>query len=490
MGQIRKLAGQTAIYGVSSILGRALNYLLVPYYTSFFTAGEYGVVTDLYAYVAFLNVIYTFGLETTYFRFSTKEKDQSYFNQVQSIILLIAIVVSGALIISATPIVDFLGYSGQERFVYWFAAIMAIDSIVAIPFAKLRLEGKAKRFAFIRLFNIGLNIGLNLFFFWEVKWPDYAPFKIYDPSVGVGYVFISNLIANGFYLFLLGDVLFKYRFEWLSQNLKKIFKYALPLVFTGLAAVTNEMLSRAILKFRLPDGFYQGLSNLDALGVFGACYKLSIFMVLSIQAFRYAAEPFFFSKAEDKNSPQLFSRVMHGYVVFAAILLFAVVINLDILGLLFLRQEVYREGLDVVPYLLLGGLFLGVFYNLSVWYKLTDNTKWAAYISITGAIITFFGNWFLIPVYGYMGSAYVTAFSYLVMMVFSFFMGQKYFPIPYHVVKGSLYIVVLFIVSVGIYKYSPLEGVISFLVNNSILMVLVLATLKIENVNISQILKR
>ncbi len=490
MGQIRKLAGQTAIYGISSILGRALNYLLVPYYTSFFTLSEYGVVTELYAYVAFLNVIYTFGLETTFFRFSSKGKGDALFNQIQTIIVVLALVISGLLAIAATPIINFIGYEGQENYVYWLAAIMAIDSIVAIPFAKLRLEGKALRFASIKLFNIAINIGLNLFFYWELVWPGTAFVKVYDPSIGVGYVFISNLIANGLFIVLLFDKLIHFRPVLSRTRLHKIFSYAIPLVFTALAGVTNEMLSRAILKFRLPEGFYDGITNLDALGIFGACYKLSIFMVLSIQAFKYAAEPFFFSQAEEKESPKLFAKVMHGYVVFACFLLFAVVINLKSLGFLFLRQQIYRDGLDVVPYLLLGGLFLGVFYNLSVWYKLTDRTQWAAYISAIGAVITFGGNWLLIPIFGYMGSAYVTVLSYMIMVILSYGIGQKYFHVPYFLVKDLVYIFVMFVSALAIYHLNPLEGIASILVANLILIGTFVIILKVEKISLPQILKR
>ena len=214
---------------------------------------------------------------------------------------------------------------------------MAIDAVVAIPFAKLRLEGKAKRFAVAKLINIGVNIGLNLFFYAELLWPDVIPYKIYDPTVGVGYVFLSNLIANGLFIILLGDILLKFRPSFNVERISKVLKYSLPLVLTGLAGVTNEMLSRSMLKYRLPDGFYDGLTSQEILGIFGACYKLSIFMTLSIQAFKYAAEPFFFTKSEEKDSPQTFARLMNGYIIIACFIMLGVVINLDFLGDLFLR---------------------------------------------------------------------------------------------------------------------------------------------------------
>lgn len=453
MSNLKKLAGETAVYGISSIVGRVLNYLLVPIYTAVFATSEYGIVTELYAYVAFFLVLYTYGMETAYFRYANMEghEEKKVYNTALSSIFLSSIILSLLLILLATPIVDALEYPGKEYYIYWFAAILAMDAIVAIPFARLRYKKKPMQFATAKLINIGLNIGLNLFFIVFCKevyegalFPDLKPLinYVYNPDFGIEYVFLANLIASASLLFILGKLLVKIKFTIDWNYLKPMLIYAYPLLFMGLAGVTNEMLSRAMLKSWLPEGFYEGRSNLAALGIFGACYKLSVFMTLGIQAFRYASEPFFFSQAKDKNSPLLFGKVMHWFIIVASFILLAVSINLDIIGLLFLRSADYREGLHVVPVLLLANLFLGIYYNLSIWFKLTDKTYFGSWISIGGAVGTIILNILLIPVMGYEGSALVTLFIYFSMSAASFLLGNKYYPIPYQVKTGMAYITI------------------------------------------------
>ncbi|MBX2961761.1 MAG: polysaccharide biosynthesis C-terminal domain-containing protein [Cyclobacteriaceae bacterium] len=450
MSSIKKLAGDTIIYGASSILGRLLNYLLVPYYTYVFAAGEYGVVTELYAYAAFFNVLYTYGMETAYFRFATlnKESAQNIFNLTTSSILATSFILSGILILLATPIVNYLEYPGKENYIIWFAFILAIDAVLAIPFARLRLEGKSKQFAIAKLANIGLNIGFNLFFlslcpailrgdvFTSLK-----PFinTFYNSSFGVDYVFLSNLLANAALVLLLWSVLRKLKitFDW--SAIKPLMIYAYPILFAGLAWVTNEMLSRWALRFWLPENFYPGFTSEEALGIFGAVYKFSVFMTLAVQAFRYAADPFFFSRAADKNSPELFSKVSHGFILFGCIILLAVSINLDILEHALRRTE-YRTGMHVVPILLLANLFLGIYYNVSIWYKLTDKTYYSTWIAVGGALLTIVLNYVLIPIAGYEGSSWVTLIVYFLMAAVCYIIGQRHYPIPYPVVKDLTYI--------------------------------------------------
>lgn len=497
MNPLRKLAGQTVIYGVSTIIGRLLNYLLVPLYTAVFEEGQYGIVTDFYAYVAFFNVLYLFGLETTYFRYANgKGYDEGkVFNAVQTMVLVNAFLITGLLVIFAPHIADAFGYPGQEYYIYILAAVMMIDAVVAIPFAKLRLEGKAKRFALTRLSNIVLVILFNLFFIVlcpQLSEQGYTGFLLnfYDPDIGVGYVFISNLIANALYLLMMGDLLVRLRPSVSSVQVRKFLKYATPIMFLGLAGVTNEMLSRAILKYRLPDGFYEGLTSLGALGVFGACYKLSVFMVLAIQAFKYAAEPFFFKGAGQKDSPILFSRVMNGYIIFASLLMMAVIVNLEWIARIFLRSEVYLRALPVVPWLLLGGLLLGVYYNLSVWFKLTDRTIFGAYISGIGAVLTIILNWVFIPYFGYMASAVITALVYFIMCAISFTAGQRYYRVPYRVIKGISYVISVFGLSLFLY-YNPLAGKwLGYLLNNAIILLVIFLILKIENIDIISVLRK
>lgn len=442
MSQIRKLAGQTAIYGLSSVLGRLLNYLLVPLYTAVFDPAAYGVVTEFYAYVAFFNIIYMMGMETAYFRFSSDNpiRDKQYYENAVTLLLIFSILLSGILSLFATPVVNWLEYPGYEKYIYWLSAIMAIDAVVSVPFARLRLQNKAWKFAIIKLVNITVNIGFNLVFLLIVP--------AINPSwdVVVDYVFLSNLIANALLLVLLFKELTFARLRVDKEQAVKMLQYSSPLIIIGLAGVTNEMLSRAMLKHWLPDNFYPNQTNLEALGVFGACYKLSVFMTLGIQAFRYAAEPFFFKQAGSDKSPQLFSEVTDKFIQFGAWVFVAISINVDLLGFLFLQDPAYWAGLHVVPFLLLGGLFLGVYYNLSIWYKLTDRTLMGAAIASTGAIITIIFNAILIPQLGYLGSAMVTLITYFSMTVISYLVGQKYFPVPYKVGKGLLHIAVAVII--------------------------------------------
>ncbi|CAN5295036.1 oligosaccharide flippase family protein [soil metagenome] len=450
MSNIKKLAGETAVYGLSSIVGRLLNYLLVPIYTRVFVPEEYGIVTELYAYAAFFNVIYTYGMETAYFRFASRstEEEIKIFNVSTTSLLISSIFFSFLLIVFSTPIVNALNYQGREYYIIWLALILAIDAIMAVPFAKLRLEKKALQFATAKLVNIGLNLGLNLFFIVFSRniyegniLQELKPYIlwVYNPAFGVEYVFISNLIANAMLFFLLWKVIKRIRLEFDWNFLKPMLIYAYPLLFMGLAGTTNEMLSRAMLKYLLPEGFYGDQSNLAALGVFGACYKLSVFMTLAIQAFRYASEPFFFSKAQDKQSPQLFSKVMHWFVIVCCFIFLGVSINIDIIGLLLGMPE-YREGLYVVPILLLANLFLGIYFNLSIWFKLTDNTHYGTWISFGGAAITIIFNIILIPVLGYLGSALVTLLCYFSMSVASYILGNKFYPIPYGLKTSLAYI--------------------------------------------------
>jgi O-antigen/teichoic acid export membrane protein len=448
---LKKLAGQTALYGLSSMVGRALNFLLVPFYTAVLLVGEFGVFTELYAYVAFLNVVYLFGMETTYFRFANKDKlkEPEVYQSIQSFIFVLTLFISGSLILFSQPIASLLHYSDKSIYIVWLALIMGIDAIVAIPFARLRQENKAGYFAFAKLANIGLNIGLNLFFLLLCKGiyernylQEYLPLvkTFYHPSRDIEYIFISNMIANAFMIPLLWKHFVVYRFRWNMETLKPLLVYAYPLMFMGLAGMVNEVLDRILLKPFLPEGFYPGLTKEEVLGIYGGCYKLSMFMTLAIQSFRYAADPFFFSKAADKNAPQVFARVMNWFIVFCCFMFLIISVYSELIGELLLRKDLFKTGLSVVPVLLLANLFLGIYYNLSIWYKLTDRTYWGTWISIGGAIFTITGNIVLIPVLGYMGAAYTTLLCYFLMALVSYIAGHKYFPVPYDIVSGTVLI--------------------------------------------------
>ncbi|SDK68154.1 Membrane protein involved in the export of O-antigen and teichoic acid [Catalinimonas alkaloidigena] len=442
MSVLKKLAGETVLYGLSSIVGRAINFLLVPLYTKLFAAGEYGVVGELYAYVGALNVIFTYGMETSYFRFATREgidRREAYSNAM-SAVLTTTLVLTGVLVASAGSIADLLEYPGKSMYIVWLALTVGIDAVVAIPFARLRLEGKALKFALARLINIGANIGLNLFFLFFCRWvyegtflPSLKPLIgwFYNPELGVGYVFLSNLLANALFLILLRKELFDFRWQLRWPQLRPMLLYAYPLLFMGLAGVINETLDRPMLKYWLPEGFYPNRSNQQIMGIYSACYKLAVIINLGIQAFRYASEPFFFSRASDKQSPVLFARVMHWFIIACVFLFVGISLNLEWIGRLVLGRPEYYEGLGVVPILLMAYVWVGIYFNLSVWYKLTDRTVWGMVFSLGGALVTIVLNIVLIPVLGYYGSAWATLICYVSMGVGSYLIGQRYFPVPY-----------------------------------------------------------
>lgn len=445
MSIAKKLASQTAIYGVSSIVGRMVSYPLVSLHTRVFDRAEFGVVTELYAYVAFLNIVFTYGMETAYFRFANRpDTDRRLlYDRMLSLLLVSSVALGGLLTLLAGPLAAALKYQGQEKYFVYLALILAIDAVAALPFARLRLENQARRFATLRLLNVAVNVGLNLFFIKlcpDVLAGRYLPAlrplveSIYDPSFGVGYVFLANLIANALYLPLLWRELTDFRFRLPNLAvLRPLLTYAYPLMLMGMAGMVNEMLSRILLKYWLPPGFYPHLSNQAALGVFGACYKLSIFMSLVIQAFRYAAEPFFFSQSTDKNSPATFALVLKWFTLCCAFIFVFISINLEDFGLLV--GPAFREGLVVVPILLLANLFLGVYYNLSVWFKLTDKTYYGTYISFGGALLTVLLNFWLIPLLGYVGSAWATLACYFTMAAVCWWLGERHFPVPYPVAR-------------------------------------------------------
>jgi O-antigen/teichoic acid export membrane protein len=450
MSVIKKLAGDTALYGVSSILGRLLNYALVPLHTAIFLPGQMAITIELFAYVAFLNVLYTYGMETAFFRFASKTKDENtYFNTALTGIVLSSIFFSAIFVLFSSQIAASLGYPGKGLFITWLAIIVAIDAIVAIPFARLRLEKKARKFATARVVNIALNVLLNIFFLYFCRYIHEGNFLaglkplvdlIYSPTLGVGYIFLANLLANLAFFGLLWREfsLFRPVLNW--SLLRPMLIYGYPILIMGLAGTVNLMIDRIMLKSYLPEGFYPGRSSADALGIYGNCYKLSIFMSLVIQAFRYAAEPFFFSKAEDKNAPVTFAEVMKWFIIACAVIWLGVSVNLDILKKIFLKKEIYWEGLVVVPVLLLANLFLGVYYNLSVWFKLSDKTGYGTLITAIGAMVALVGNLLLIPMMGYMGCALAFLLSCFVMMSLCYGLGNKYYPIPYDLKSALGYV--------------------------------------------------
>ncbi len=493
MSKIKKLAGQTAIYGISTILGRLLNYLLVPLHTYVFeTTSQYGVVSELYAYLTFLKIIYTFGMETAFFHFSQKIEDQQkVFSTAFTTLILTTLIFSGGIFIFQQPISEWLKYPDHPEYMVLVAGIIGFDALAAIPFAKLRLKEKPFKFSFIKVSNIVITILLNVFWLFLCPWilkenfhhilPGLQDFLhghlnsvipyLYNSSIGVGYVFIANLIASGLtFLFLYKEVL-QFRLRVTFSLLKKMVAYSTPLIFLGLAGMINEAIDRVLLKYLLP---YSWEENLSQVGIYAACYKLSILMTLVVQAFRYAAEPFFFSEARQGSQPgHTYALILNYFVFLGAMIFLGVSFYIDILKY-FIAPE-YHDGLNVVPILLMANLFLGIFFNLSIWYKLTEKNHLGALISIFGALVTIGLNYLLIPKIGYLGSAWATFFSYFSMAVISYGFSRKYYPVPYNIPKILFYLALAVgFFFVGRYLENELIGewnVWSFLANTTLLIV-------------------
>ncbi|MBS0350334.1 MAG: polysaccharide biosynthesis C-terminal domain-containing protein [Proteobacteria bacterium] len=467
MSKIKKLAGETAIYGFGSIVPRLLNFLLFPLHTRVFDPSAYGVISYLYVFVGFLSIVYTFGMETAYFRFATKQdaNPQRVFNITQTGVLIISFCLSALFIIFAKPLSYALSIPGKVSYIYLLSAILFIDASVAIPFARLRLEKKPMQFAFAKIINVVILVGLNIYFFlvafWitnkKITW-NFSQISIYihHSHYGIEYVFIANLAANLFYWLFFLKMLSQWRPAADKNLLPAMLNYAYPIMFTGLAGMINEMFSRWTLEWWLPDNFYPGKSSMYALGVFSACYKYAVFMSLTVQAFRFAAEPFFFSNALEKNSAQLFAKVNHFFVIVCSFVLLAVSINIDVLKYL-LGGQAYYEGLNVVPILLLGYLFLGVYYNFSVWFKLTDRTYYGTIITVMGAILTVLLNFILIPISGYTGSSWASLICYFFMAAACYLLGQKYYSIPYKNWQSAGYIL-LACAMVGLAQFVQLNN--------------------------------
>ena len=442
MSIIKKLVSQTAIYGLSSVIGRLLNFLLVPLYTGIFAPEEYGVLSELMVVVAFDMVVLTYGFETAFFHFTNKENDSEkvlstgFISLLTSSILFLFIASN-----HSQNIANLLRVPEHPNFINWLVWILVLDVLTTLPFAKLRVCDRAWRFAFIKLTNITVNIGLNLFFYLLCPYLLKQEIAleiingIYDPNVGIGYIFISNLIASSVMLILLSPEIFKLKFSFDFQIWKKMIKYGFPLLIGGLAYVTNEMVDRLLLEYLLPAD-----TATAQVGIYSACYKVAIFMSLFIQAFRYGAEPFFFAQAQKKDAKEQYEIVMRYFIAFTAFIFLSINLFIDIIKH-FIQDEAYHAGLDVVPILLLANLFLGMYYNLSVWYKVSEKTRFGAYLSLAGAAITIGLNILLIPTMSYMGSAWATLICYASMCVMSYVFSRRHYPISYNWKYISFYMI-------------------------------------------------
>jgi O-antigen/teichoic acid export membrane protein len=433
---IKRLLGQTAVYGLSSIVGRLLNYLLVPLYTYVFAdPADYGVVSELYAWVAFLIVLLTFGMETAYFRFiqDNEDKDATFSNAF--------FIVAGVCVLFFTVLLTFnneierlIILDGHNEYILLLGAIVCIDSITALPLAKLRAEEKAMQFAGIQFTSIGINIILNLIFMLVL-------FDKTRPEEGVLFILAANLCASVTKPLLLYNQFrrIKLVFDWTLA--KTMLIYAAPLVIAGFAGIINETLDRILLKQIIydpqnPSSFHEAVAQ---VGIYSACYKLAMLVTILLQAYRYAAEPFFFSQMKNEDRNKVYVNVMNLFIAVVCLVFLVVSLNIEIFKH-FIQNESYWAGLSVVPILLMANVFLGIYYNQSVWYKLSGKTQFGAYIAIGGALTTILINVTFIPTYGYLASAWATLIVYFLQMMASYFLGQRFYPIPYNQKKFGLYV--------------------------------------------------
>jgi len=442
LNPLKRLVSQTAIYGLSSVFGRFLNYLLVPLFTYTFAPAEYGVVSEFYAYMGFLAVLLAFGLETGYFRF--REGGEHPPETVYATALRFLVLANGGffllLFLLSQPLAALLRYPDHPEYIVWVAAILALDSVGSVAFARLRAEQRAVRFALIKVLEIGVNIGLNLFFIvlcrqaYEAD-PGSLPGSLWNPAIGVGYIFLANLVASGVKLLLLSPQMGGLLDRFDAALFARLIRYSLPMVIIGFAGIINEMLDRAALKYLLPGDTE---ANLAQLGIYSACYKLSILMSLFIQAFRYAGEPFFFAYARRNDARETYAVVLNYFVIFCVFIFLLVTLYLDLFQ--YFIGAPYRVGLQVVPVLLLANLLLGVYVNLSIWYKLTDRTLMGAWVSLAGAGVTVGLLLWWVPLYGYMGAAWATLVCYGTMVVLSWALGRRYYPVPYDLKRLGGYV--------------------------------------------------
>ncbi len=446
MSGIKKLAGQTIWYGASSIAARFLNYLLTPYLTLKLSGAAYGDMTIIYSAIPFLNVIFTYGLETAYFRYiQQKEQQEEVYNTATVSLILSTIGLTGLMLLFRGSFADLLRIEKHPEYISWSAFIIAFDSLSALAFAKLRYEGRPRKFAFIRIAGILVNIALTYFFLSVCpaiaeKNPDSIWLYFYDPNIGVGYVFIANLVQSVVTFLLLRKEFFSFRWHFNAKLWRRIMLYSMPLIIAGFGGIINETFDRIML------AWWSSAPGEEAVkfevGTYGACYKLSILITLFIQAFRMGAEPFFFKQAQGENPQRVYARVMKFFVITICVMFLFVALYLDIWKH-FIQNPKMWVGLRVVPILLLANMFLGIYYNLSIWYKLTNKTIAGAWITLIGAALTLTINYLLIPKYGYMACAWATFVCYGTMMVISFTWGQKAYRVPYAWKKLLAYMVIV-----------------------------------------------
>jgi len=472
MSGLKSLAKETAIYGVSSIVGRFLNYLLVPVYTIALPAssGGYGVVTNIYAWVALMLVLLTCGMETGFFRFANKGQDDPM--RVYSTTLLsvsigsVVFVVLGLL--SLEPIAGWLEYGEHSWYIGMMMIVVAMDAIQSIPFAYLRYKKRPIKFAALKLLFIFLNIALNLFYYVVLKGND------------VGYAFLFNLVCTSVVMLCMIPELRGFTYVLDRELLKRMLRYSLPLVILGVAGILNQVADKIIFPFVYPDEAEATVQ----LGIYGAASKIAMIMAMFTQAFRFAYEPFVFGKSKEKDSREMYAQAMKFFIIFTLLAFLAVMFYLDILRHIIGRD--YWDGLRVVPIVMAAEIFMGIYFNLSFWYKLIDETRWGAYFSLTGCTILILMNIFLIPKYGYIACAWAGFTGYGVAMLLSYFVGQKKYPIQYDLKAIGMYVLLAAVLYLAA-EYVPIDNIYLRMAYRTVLLILFIAYVVKRDLPLNQI---
>ena len=496
MAGMKSLAKDTALYGLSSIIGKLLNWLLVPLYVVKVSDYEFGEVTQLYAWTALLIVFLTYGVETGFFRFANKDDDSDpllvYGTCMTSIWTTTALFLALVFLLLG-PIARGMGYADNPSYLAMMATVIAIDVISALPFAYLRFQKRPLRFASIKLLFVFLNIGLNLFFLvlcpkLMERWPELTAL-VYSPErSGVFYIVLSNLLASALMLLALFPQLFGFRYRFDRELLRQILKYSFPLLILGVAGIINQTADKILLPMLVADP----ATAKSQLGIYGANYKFAIIMVMFIQAFRFAYEPFVFGKNRSADNKQAYIEAMKYFIIFGLFIFLGVGLLLGFLPEVpivarHIRPE-YFSGLAVVPIVMMAEFFFGIFFNLSFWYKLIDKTYWGAIFSVTGCILTIALNVIFVPRFGYMACAWTAFTVYFVMMALSYYFGQRYYPIAYEVRNAAGYLV-LALVLYGIGLALPISNLIVLFFVRCLLILIYASVVMVKDMPFRHLLK-
>lgn len=491
MANLKSLAKDTAIYGMSSIVGRFLNYLLIPLYTAKMTAesGGYGVVTNIYSYTALLLILLVYGMETTFFRYSSKEGEnpQRVYSTILTSVGFTSMLFVVLILSFLTPIAGAMGYALHPEYIGVMAVVVAMDAFQAIPFAYLRQQKKAIKFASLKFLFIVLNVGLNLLYFVALpelykSYPDVVKY-IYNPSVGVGYVFYLNLVCTSIVMLCLIPELRGFKWCFDKDLLQRMLKYSMPILVLGLAGILNQTADKILFPF-----IYKNADAVSQLGIYGAASKIAMIMAMILQAFRYAYEPFVFGKSKDKDSKESYALAMKYFMIFTLLAFLVVMGYIDLIK--YIIAPDYWDGLKVVPIVMAAEILMGIYFNLSFWYKLTDQTMWGAVFSGIGCTVLILVNIIFVPIYGYMACAWGGVAGYGVAMILSYVIGQKKFPIDYPV-KSILGYTILCVV---IYSVMELIKFMNFglqiAINTTLILSFLIIVVKQEHFPFRKLLKR